>query len=240
MSLLRSWLRRGKDLPQHLARALEVWRRLSEPDLDRPLADQRWVVVDTEASGLDPARDRLLSVGACAMRHRAVHLSEAFEVCIRQEQPSAEENILVHGISGSVQLAGVDAPAALVAFLEFLRDDVPVAFHAAFDAALLVRALRIHLGVKLRRRWLDAAQLLAVLFPEQAADNRTLDQWLEHFGVRGYARHDALSDAFATAQLLLVVMEQASARGIATARELYALCAAHEELTRLRRARGWS
>jgi DNA polymerase-3 subunit epsilon len=240
VSFLRWWLGRGRDLPQHLARALEAWSRLPEPDLDRPLADLRWVVVDTESSGLDPARDRLLSVGACAIRHRAVHLNETFEVCVRQTQPSAEENILVHGISGNAQLAGVDTPEALVAFLEFLRGDIPVAFHAAFDAALIARALRIHLGVRLRRRWFEAAELLAALFPEQAADNPALDQWITHFGVSGYARHDALSDAFAAAQLLLVVMEQAGARGVATARELYALCAAHQELARLRRARGWS
>jgi DNA polymerase-3 subunit epsilon len=240
VSLLRWWLGPGSDLPQGLAGALKAWRRLPEPDLDRPLADLRWVVVDTESSGLDPARDRLLSVGACAVRRQAVHLGESFEVCIRQAQPSAEENILVHGISGSTQLAGVDAPEALVAFLEFLRGDVPVAFHAAFDAALIARALRTHLGVKLRRRWFDAAQLLVALFPEQADDMRTLDQWLAHFGVRGYARHDALSDAFATAQLLLVAMERAGTRGIASARALHALCAAHQELARMRPARRWS
>ncbi|MGH8630916.1 MAG: 3'-5' exonuclease [Burkholderiales bacterium] len=236
MSLLGWWLGRGSDLPKHLAGAVEAWRRLAEPDLDRPLADLRWVVVDTESSGLDPARDRLLSVGACAMRHRVLHLNETFEVCIRQAAPSAEENILVHGISGSAQLAGEDPPAALAAFLEFLRGDLPIAFHAAFDAALIARALRTHLGVRLRRRWFDAEEILAALFPQDAGDKRSLDQWLAHFGISGYSRHDALADAFATAELLMVALEQASARGISTARELERLCSAHKELARLRRA----
>jgi DNA polymerase-3 subunit epsilon len=236
VSLLGRWLSRGSDLPRHLADALEAWGKLPEPDLDRPLADLRWVIVDTESSGLDPAHDRLLSVGACAVRNQALRLSETFEVRIRQLRPSEDDNILVHGISASAQLAGEDAAQALVAFLEFLRGDQPVAFHAAFDATLVARALRKVLGVKLRRRWFDAEEIVRALFPQEPGQNRSLDHWLARFGIPGYCRHDALSDAVATAELLLIALEQACAQGIRTARELQRLCDSHKELARLRRA----
>jgi DNA polymerase-3 subunit epsilon len=238
VSLLGCWLSRGSGLPPHLADAVEVWRKLPAPDLDRPLTDLRWVVVDTESSGLDPARDRLLSVGACAVRNQVLRLNEIFEVCIRQTRPSEDDNILVHGISASAQLAGEDAAQALVAFLEFLRGDQPVAFHAAFDATLTARALRTVLGVKLRRRWFDAEEMVCALFPHEPGQNRSLDHWLARFGIPGYSRHDALSDAIATAELLLIALEQASAQGIRTARELQRLCDSHKELVRLRRAQG--
>jgi len=238
---LLDWLPpKRRNLPQHLAAAIEAWRRLPEPDLDRPVAHLRWVVVDTESSGLDPARDRLLSVGACAISNKVLRLDETFEARIRQSRPSSEDNILVHGISTSAQLAGEEPAAALVAFLQFLRDDVPVAFHAAFDATLIARALRSQLGVKLRRTWFDAEEIIAVLFPDDAGEERSLDHWLARFAIPGYARHDALSDAFATAELVMVALEQAAARGIRTARELNRLCAAHRQLGQLRRGRGWS
>jgi len=167
-------------------------------------------------------------------------LSETFEACLRQEQPSSEENILVHGISGGAQLAGEDPAEALVAFLGFLGADMVVAFHAGFDARLITRALRAHLGVKLRRNWFDAGRLLAALLPEDTHGKHSLDHWLERFGVSAYSRHDPLSDATATAELVLVALELAIARGIGTARELHALCAAHKELSRLHGPRGWS
>lgn len=218
---------------------MQAWRRLPQPDLDRPLADLRWVVVDTESSGLDPSRDRLLSVGACAIRNKSLRLNETFEARLRQSRPSAEENILVHGITGGDQLNGEDPAAALVAFLEFLRADVPVAFHAAFDAALIDRALRSTLGMRLRRDWFDAAEIVSALFPGGVGAEPSLDHWLARFAIGGYTRHDALSDAVATAELLLVALEEAEARGIRTAGELRRLCAEHRELARLRRGPGW-
>lgn len=240
MSLMRWWPRKAGSLPAHLSAALQAWRSLPEPDLDRPLADLRWVVVDTESSGLDPARDRLLSLGACAIRNKLLRLDETFEARLRQSRPSAEDNILLHGITAGEQLAGEEPAAALIAFLQFLQGDVPVAFHAAFDAALIGRALRAHLGVKFRRVWFDAADIVAALFSQDVAAGRSLDDWLARFAIPCDTRHDALSDAVATAELLLLAQEQAVARGIATARELHRLCAEHSELRRLRSGRGWS
>jgi DNA polymerase-3 subunit epsilon len=237
---MRWWRRKAGSLPAHLSAALHAWRSLPEPDLDRPLADLRWVVVDTESSGLDPARDRLLSVGACAIRSRLLRLDETFEARLRQSRPSAEDNILLHGITARDQLAGEEPAAALVAFLQFLQGDVPVAFHAAFDAALIGRALRVHLGVKSRRVWFDAADIVSALFAPDGPAERSLDDWLARFEIPCGARHDALSDAVATAELILVAQEQAVARGIGTARELQRLCAEHSELRRLRGRRGWS
>ncbi len=39
----------------------------------------RWVVLDCETSGLDIARDRLLSVGAVAVRSGRVELADCFD-----------------------------------------------------------------------------------------------------------------------------------------------------------------
>jgi DNA polymerase-3 subunit epsilon len=237
VSLFTRWFGPRVRLPKDMSEALAAWRRLPPPDLDRPLADLRWVVVDTESSGLDPHQDRLLSIGACAIDHCKLHLDEVFAVSLRQHYPSAEDNILVHGITGSAQLTGEEPATALLGFLQFLRNDIPVAFHAAFDATLLAHAMRMHLGAKLRRVWFDAEWILAALFPDAAGTRRSLDDWLRRFGISGYTRHDALSDAFATAELLLIAIEQAGLQGARSARDLQRLCAAHRALVRLRRTR---
>ena len=176
-----------------------------------PLAAVRWVVIDCEASGLDPARDRLLALGAVAVRDGRIEPAEFFRALLRQERPSEPGNILVHGIGGEAQLAGRPAAEALPAFRQFLGEGVPVAFHAAFDAGLLRRAL----GRDAPQRWLDLAALAPARYPQHAA-RRALDEWLAAFGIVPQARHDALGDAFAAAQLLLVLLAAARRQGVAT------------------------
>jgi DNA polymerase-3 subunit epsilon len=175
-----------------------------------PLEGARWVVIDCETSGLDAARDRLLSVGAVAVRDSAVELQEFYQAKVRQTTPSASENILIHGIGGDAQRGGQPLAAVIDALARFLGDGVPVAFHAPFDAAVLRRH-----GLRARAKWLDLATLAPALFPAKGKADSALEHWLDVFGIPARARHDALGDAFATAQLLLVALAEAKRQRVA-------------------------
>lgn len=191
----------------------------------------RWVVVDCETSGLDPARDRLLAVGAVAVHGGRIEIGSAFSVLLRQGAPSERVNILVHGIGAEAQRNGRPAAEALREFSAFLVGAMPVAFHAPFDAAVLRRAMAAP-GLQVPRRWLDAAQLAPALFPKAGpatGARRALDDWLAHFGIAHPARHDALADAYATAQLLLILLAEAERQGAGTV----------EKLRRLERSGRW-
>jgi DNA polymerase-3 subunit epsilon len=181
-----------------------------------PVDATRWVVVDCETSGLDIARDRLLSVGAVAVREGRVELADAFEARVRQDRPSAPENIVIHGIGGDAQvLQGRELDLVVGEFTGYLDDGVPVAFHAAFDAGILRRH-----GVKPRAPWLDLAGLAPALYPALGRKDSSLDHWLAAFGIPAQARHDALGDAFATAQLLLVLLNEAKRQRLDTVEAL--------------------
>ncbi|MEK6244507.1 MAG: 3'-5' exonuclease [Pseudomonadota bacterium] len=176
----------------------------------------RWVVVDCETSGLDPARDRLLAVGAVAVRGGRIELGESFSAVLRQDASSGPANILVHGIGGEAQRNGRPAAQALREFSEFLGDGLPVGYHAPFDDAVLRRAMAQQPGLRAPRGWLDLAQLAPALHPGPDRARRALDDWLEEFGIACPARHDALADAYATAQLLLVLLAEAERQGAGT------------------------
>jgi DNA polymerase-3 subunit epsilon len=199
-------------------------RRLLRRLLGRGVAPQdahgvRWVVIDCEASGLDPARERLLELGAVAVRAGRIEPADSFHARLRQEAPSAADNILVHGIGADAQRAGRPAPEALRSFAHYLGAGLPVAFHAEFDAALLGRALGAH-GLEIAAPWLDLAQLAPALYPERARASRSLDEWLESCGIAAPGRHGALEDAFSTAQLLLVLLAEAARQRADTVAEL--------------------
>jgi DNA polymerase-3 subunit epsilon len=172
-----------------------------------------WVVVDCETSGLDPARDRLLSIGAVAVRGGRIELAQAFSAVLRQDAPSDPANILVHGIGGDAQRAGRPAVDALREFSAFAGAGLPVAFHAPFDAEVLRRAMSQVPGLQGPADWLDLARLAPALFPGPDRARRALDDWLAEFGIACPQRHDALADAYAAAQLLLVLLAEAERQG---------------------------
>jgi DNA polymerase-3 subunit epsilon len=212
MSWLTRLLRRAPALDAGLGARLAAWRALGRPDAAGDLGAQRAVVVDVESSGLDPYRDRLISIGAVAVQGGAVRLAEAFSTTLRQDRPSDERNILVHRIGGTAQMEGRDPAAALMDFLDFAGKAPLVAFNADFDRVLIERASEAALGAAPVSDWLDLAVLAPAVFPDRARAARDLDGWLREFAIENYARHDALADALATAQLLLPVL--AAARGL--------------------------
>lgn len=184
--------------------------RLSEiapPPIRREHALIRYVAVDVETTGPDLNRDRVISIGAVAIRNRRVELADCFEVVLQQQASSGHDNILVHRIGAQRQLGGVEPAEALVRFLEFARLSPLVAFRAEFDRTMLERELMDVLGLRTHNLWLDLAKLLPSLF--QANDCRTMDAWVRHLGVPLTARHDALADALATAQMLQVCLAAA-------------------------------
>ncbi|MFY9316499.1 MAG: hypothetical protein WAO95_13190, partial [Burkholderiales bacterium] len=67
------------------------------------------------------------------------------------------------------------------------------------------------------------APLAAALNPALAVRTHALDDWLAAFGIDCPARHDALADAYASAQLMLVLLAQAEKQGAHSARALRAL-----------------
>ena len=185
-----------------------------------PLRTARWVVVDCETSGLDAARDRLLSIGAVAVRAGRIELAEAFSALLRQDAPSDPANILVHGIGGDAQRNARAAPEVLREFSRFVADGLPVAFHAHFDHVVLQRAMAQVPGLAAPGDWLDLARLAPALQPAADGAQRALDDWLKEFGIPCPARHDALADAYATAQLLLVLLAEAERQRVASVADL--------------------
>lgn len=169
--------------------------------------EQRWIMLDVETTGLDPRSDRLLAIAAVALRlfpatgRLELSVGDSFEVVLRQEQPSDKKNILIHHIGVQAQSDGCAPEEALEQFRSWVGQAPLLAFHAAFDAAMIERAFRRYQLAPLANEWLDIEPIARVVGGNPQA--RALDDWLEHFGIECAVRHQAAADAFATAELLL-------------------------------------
>ena len=189
--------------------ALGAFMTLPKLDLTNTIYAQRFVVVDVESSGLNLKTDRLIAIGAVTVADGAVCLNQGFEVVLQQTTPSAVDNILIHGIDGTTQTSGMEPAAALLKFLAFIGNSPLVAYHAPFDRTMIDRATKTFLGIKIRNPWVDLAHIAPALFPEIAGGRRALDDWTTAFGIVNTNRHNAVADALATAQLLLVLLARA-------------------------------
>lgn len=195
------------------AARLDVLKQKISADCNADLATDRIVVVDVETTGLSLASDHLIAIGAVAIHAGRIAVSDSLEVVLRQEVASGKENILVHGIGGSEQRAGLPPEEALLAFLDYLGGAPLIAYHVAFDATMLRKAFLKFLGIEFDHTWVDLAYVMPDLYPEQGQKYHALDDWLKHFAIGNDARHNALSDALATAQLGLIALRAARERG---------------------------
>lgn len=169
---------------------------------------RRWVVLDVETTGLDPRTDCLLAVAAIALHFDApgaaprIALADSFEAVLQHESASTDkDNILLHGIGVGAQRAGAPPREVLAAFEQWIGTSPLLAFHAAFDQAMIGRAMQQALGRRVGNTWLDLAPVASGLQPD--VGGHALDDWLLHYGIECAVRHQAAADTLATAELLL-------------------------------------
>lgn len=207
MSWLSKLFSQPPTLPTEQAKRLRAWQAIPANELSHPVNMGRIVVLDVETSGFSLRRDQLIAIGASAIVDGRIVLQESFEIILQQASSSSKENILVHGIGKSAQENGLEPVEALLQFLAYIRKDTILAYHIGFDLPMIDKALKKYLGVSIASHtWLDAAFLAPMFFSEYARTHKTLDHWTELFKIKNMSRHNAASDALATAELMLKIM----------------------------------
>ena len=189
-------------------------RRLARDAAGPGDAGARWVVLDTETTGLDPDRDALLAIGGVAVDDAGIRSTDSFEVVVCHRGPIDAANVVVHGLGRQAIDGGVAPEVALDALRTWTHGAPCFAFHAEFDRRVLDRAASQAGVIRLAGPWLDLAPLAAALHPDvPRTGGGALDDWLSALRIACVARHNAASDALASAELLLALRSMAAARG---------------------------
>lgn len=174
------------------------------------------MVFDSEATGLNPKQDRIISIGAIAVSGNLLDIRDSYEIDIFQDFSRGRESIEIHGIRRTELVGAEPEPDAVLSFLEYIGEAVLVAHHAWFDTKILHYALRRHWNVPLLSPSLDTLHLAKRLSENSSAKagDFTLDALAKRYDIRITHRHKAAGDALVTAELLIKLLRQAEKRGI--------------------------
>jgi DNA polymerase-3 subunit epsilon len=185
----------------YLARFDDTWAD------DTPQELVRFVVLDSETTGLDPKKDSIITIGAVAVENNQVLLDDAFEAMLKIAFNTA--SVTVHGITRDQAREGMEEPEALEQFLDYLKDGVIVGHHIMHDVQTFNTAYQRHWGFELKNRSLDTMDLTLHIERDGAFSGQekirgfSLDNLCTLFGIKAYDRHTAAGDAFVTAMIFL-------------------------------------
>jgi len=201
---------------------LDQYLRYFERDVseETPSDLVRFVVLDSETTGLDPRKDLLITIGAVGVVAGEILLDDVFDALLEVQFNSAA--VTVHGVTRQESLQGITEPEALERFLAYLKDGVIVGHHIGHDVKTLNAGYERHWGFSLRNRSLDTMELTLNLERDGAFQGNasiaefSLDGLCNLFGVIPHDRHTASGDAFMTAQVFLRLLRLASRHGRST------------------------
>jgi DNA polymerase-3 subunit epsilon len=186
---------------------------------DTPLKKLRYVVFDTETTGIRPSEgDELIAIGAVRIVNGRILTGETFERLINPGRSIPAASVRIHGITEEMARDKPPARIVLPQFKNFVGDGVLVAWNAAFDMRFL-ELKQDEAAVRFDNPVLDA--LLLSIYLSNDPVNHSLLATAERLGVVVTGRHTALGDAMATAAIWVKLLDLLEARGIRTLGQAY-------------------
>jgi signal-transduction protein with cAMP-binding, CBS, and nucleotidyltransferase domain/DNA polymerase III epsilon subunit-like protein len=210
------------------------------PSVARPtglLADQAFVALDLETTGLDVRRDRIMQIGAVRLTGFTIAQDETFDRLVDPQMPIPELAERIHGI-GAADVAGKPGIAQVIEELAaWIGDGVVIGHSIAFDLAVL-RFEAARVGAPWREpRWLDIGLLAAGLDARHV--DTSLDDLALAAGIRIEGRHTALGDARAAAEVFVSLSPRLSASGVRSLAQAEVTTRSARELFARQEKAGW-
>jgi DNA polymerase III subunit epsilon len=182
----------------------------------------RFLVVDVETTGLDPARDEIVSFAGLPVDEGRVLTAAAVGGLVHPEAAPAPSSVEIHGLRTADLAAAPGVGEALRPLAAAMRGRMPVAHAAWVERAFLKKPLGA-LGTRMPRRMVDTALLWRLLCIQRGDGDPgwcALPTIAGALGLPAHRPHVAEGDALTTAQAFLALATHLEALGRGSVREL--------------------
>ena len=198
-----------KNQPEFIRNYCEQTQRLLTRS--KPLEQLRLVALDTEASGFEVGKDRLLSIAVIEIAHKQIQLDQCVEWLVYQSGMTANKATEIHGILPSDTQKGRPESDVLEELLPRLYGAIVIGHQIWFDALMLNDALRRNFGIGFRNPTIDVG-LMAMNelqpFRKTGYINQrppSIEDLCAHLGLPITERHTAEGDAYMAAEIFLLL-----------------------------------
>jgi DNA polymerase-3 subunit epsilon len=217
---------RARELPE----ALRVHSTLKgRPDPGTPISEADFVAFDTELTGLDFKRDSIISIGAVRLKGETILPGKTFYRLVKPESRLKSESVVIHEIRHADLEEAGDIGEALNGFVDFIGDAVLIGHFVYIDLNFVNKALKNLYGITLKSSAVDTGSLHEWLYDNDSSFARhyggmtlksDLYSMAKAYGIPIERTHDALHDAYITAQLFQRFLYFLPGCGINTVGEL--------------------
>ncbi len=193
---------------------------------DIPILEASYVVIDTELTGLDEKRDSIISLGAIRMKGGRIYPGDYLYRIIKPERVLTKESILIHGLTPQELESGMDIEKAIADLENFIGDEIIVGHCVSIDIAFINRQIKKSFRRTLRNPVIDTWLIYENLnkrFPSERCFSQMADNLYDAsrcFGIPVENAHNALIDAFITAQFFQRLLPLLMRSGIERITEL--------------------
>lgn len=202
-----------------------------------PLISLNAVVVDTETTGLDPSKARVVEIGLVPLKGGKLDEAGALRQLVNPREPIPPVVTKIHHIDDA---AVADAPAFVDAWpkvAQRLGDAAVIGHTLGFDLAVLKRECERAGLVWRAPRTLDTRLLAQVVEPRLGG--YTLEHLASWLNVTVVDRHSAVGDAILTARIFLALLPKLREGNIRTLAEAEKACLALSDVLDEQHRAGW-
>ncbi|TNF56615.1 3'-5' exonuclease [bacterium] len=177
---------------------------------DTPINQCSFTVFDTELSGLDVRKNSIISIGAIKMTGGTIHISRDFYRLVKPSDELSRKNVEIHGILPGELEKEEELDEVMPKFLHFITDSVLVGHFVNIDLKFINAFLKEKYNKKIGNPALDTHTLHewlhenGVAFKKHyhgASGKTDLFSIAQRYGITIDKTHNAMYDAFITAQL---------------------------------------
>ena len=153
------------------------------------------IVLDTETTGLDYTRERIIEFAAVRLENGKI--KDEYQTLINPQQHIRKSSMAIHGITQEMVEDAPTEEEVLPKILEFIGDYPIVAHNAIFDFSFLNEAKKRVMGEELKNPRIDSQ----VMFKEIAPDieSHGLEALTNRFNVELNNHHRAMADTMGLA-----------------------------------------
>ncbi len=222
----RLFSKEPENLPEPIRRQKSI---KDEIDLWQSIEKTDFVVFDTELTGLDYKKDSLIAIGAIKMRGSRIYPGKTFYSLIKPASTLKCESVVVHEITHTDLCEAKEPEEAIVEFVDFIGPSVLVGHFVHIDLHFINLALKKYFHTTLKNPAIDTLNLHEWLYENESTfkkhfkgttTSKDLYSIAKKYGINTKKSHNALYDAFLTAQLLQRFLHFLSLSGVKTIKEL--------------------